>query len=198
VDFGNIPCTLAWSAFLFASAPHQWWHHADLPQAPGDWVEVANKIHRLNKANVITNKDLGPSWLFFLPFLSWRDCQLVVCLGGSPCAGEQEPFPGKIIGLLATDHRLQSPGNRKPMVVNMFLHTTGPFVWVLVWRGLAQIAFCLNYLPVTFWAKHCGGQWCFIACSLQHAPFTTISNVCLLEGMMNGWSVELAAELGAR
>ena len=163
---------------------------ADLATGSGDWVEVANKIIGLNKANVITKyQDLGLLG-FFLAFLRGVIANWLVCLGVT-LALVSKSVPGKIMACWLPITAFQALG-MEHIVVNMFLHTTGPLLGSGV--GFAQIVFW-NYLPVTL--GNIVGGMVFIGMLFYSTHRSPISNVLPLKHDER-LERELAAELGAR
>jgi formate/nitrite transporter len=163
---------------------------ADLATGTGDWVAVANKIIGLNKANVIVKYQQLGVLGFFLAFLRGLIANWLVCLGVT-LALVSKSVPGKIMACWLPITAFQALG-MEHIVVNMFLHTTGPLLGSGVSFG--QVVFW-NYLPVTL--GNIVGGMVFIGMLFYSTHRTPISDV-LPPKHDDKLERELAAELGAR
>lgn len=163
---------------------------ADLATGTGDWVAVANKIIALNKANVVTKYQNLGALGFFLAFLRGLIANWLVCLGVT-LALVSKSVPGKIMACWLPITAFQALG-MEHIVVNMFLHTTGPLLGSGV--SLGQIVFW-NYIPVTL--GNIVGGMVFIGMLFYSTHLTTMSDV-LPRTHDEKLERELAAELGAR
>jgi formate/nitrite transporter len=163
---------------------------ADLATGSGDWVAVANKIIGLNKANVITKYQNLGALGFFLAFLRGLIANWLVCLGVT-LALVSKSVPGKIMACWLPITAFQALG-MEHIVVNMFLHTTGPLLGSGVSFG--QVVFW-NYIPVTL--GNIVGGMVFIGMLFYSTHFTPMSDV-LPRMHDEKLERELAAELGAR
>ncbi|QEY32622.1 formate/nitrite transporter family protein [Synechococcus sp. RSCCF101] len=163
---------------------------ADLANGSGDWVAVANKIIALNKANVITKYENLGALGFFLAFLRGLIANWLVCLGVT-LALVSKSVPGKILACWLPITAFQALG-MEHIVVNMFLHTTGPMLGSGVNYGSTIF---WNFLPVT--AGNIVGGMVFIGMLFYGTHKTPADNV-LPAVHDEKLERELAAELGAR
>jgi formate/nitrite transporter len=151
---------------------------------------VAAKIVAINKANVITKyAALGGTGLF-VAFIRAVIANWLVCLGVT-MALVSKSVPGKILACWLPITAFQTMG-MEHIVVNMFLHTTGP----LLGSGVAftDVLFW-NFLPVTL--GNIVGGMVFIGMLFYSTHRTRMPGV-LPKVHDEKLERELAAELGAR
>ncbi len=154
------------------------------------WAVVAAKIIAINKMNVITKYEVLGTTGFLLAVLRGIIANWLVCLGVT-MALVSKSVPGKILACWLPITAFQTMG-MEHIVVNMFLHTTGP----LLGSGVAfsKVIFW-NFLPVTL-GNILGGM-VFIGMLFYSTHRTKMSNV-LPTIHDEKLERELAAELGAR
>ena len=97
------------------------------------WAVVAAKIIAIHKANTVVKYEALGSTGFFLAFLRGVIANWLVCLGVT-MALVSKSVPGKILACWLPITAFQTMG-MEHIVVNMFLHTTGP----LLGSGLSLI-----------------------------------------------------------
>ncbi len=154
------------------------------------WAAVAAKIISLNKTNVLVKYEALGSTGFFLAFLRGVIANWLVCLGVT-MALVSKSVPGKILACWLPITAFQIMG-MEHIVVNMFLHTAGPFLG----SGVAFSKVILwNFIPVTL-GNILGGM-VFIGMLFYSTHRTKIKNV-LPSIHDEKLERELAAELGAR
>ncbi len=154
------------------------------------WAAVAAKIIAINKLNVLIKYESLGSTGFFLAFLRGIIANWLVCLGVT-MALVSKSVPGKILACWLPITAFQTMG-MEHIVVNMFLHTSGPllgsgvpFSKILIW----------NFIPVTL-GNIIGGM-VFIGMLFYSTHRTKMNNV-LPTIHDEKLERELAAELGAR
>jgi len=154
------------------------------------WAVVAAKIIAIHKANTVIKYEALGSTGFFLAFLRGVIANWLVCLGVT-MALVSKSVPGKILACWLPITAFQTMG-MEHIVVNMFLHTTGPllgsgipFTKVIFW----------NFLPVTI--GNIVGGMVFIGMLFYSTHKTPISNV-LPDVKDEKLERELEAQLGAR
>ena len=154
------------------------------------WAAVAAKIIALNKTNVLIKYESLGSTGFFLAFLRGVIANWLVCLGVT-MALVSKSVPGKILACWLPITAFQTMG-MEHIVVNMFLHTAGPFLGSGV--PFIKVIFW-NFLPVTL-GNILGGM-VFIGMLFYSTHRTKMKNV-LPTVHDEKLERELAAELGAR
>ncbi len=154
------------------------------------WAVVAAKIIAINKANVLLKYEALGRTGFFLAFIRGVIANWLVCLGVT-MALVSKSVPGKILACWLPITAFQTMG-MEHIVVNMFLHTTGPLLGSGV--PLTKIFFW-NFLPVTL-GNILGGM-VFIGMLFYSTHRTKMTNV-LPSVHDEKLERELAAELGAR
>ncbi len=154
------------------------------------WSAVAAKIIALNKTNVLVKYESLGSTGFFLAFLRGVIANWLVCLGVT-MALVSKSVPGKILACWLPITAFQTMG-MEHIVVNMFLHTAGPFLGSGV--PFIKVIFW-NFLPVTI-GNILGGM-VFIGMLFYSTHRTKMKNV-LPTVHDEKLERELAAELGAR
>ena len=154
------------------------------------WAAVAAKIIALNKTNVLVKYESLGSTGFFLAFLRGVIANWLVCLGVT-MALVSKSVPGKILACWLPITAFQTMG-MEHIVVNMFLHTAGPFLGSGV--PFIKVIFW-NFLPVTI-GNILGGM-VFIGMLFYSTHRTKMKNV-LPSVHDEKLERELAAELGAR
>ena len=154
------------------------------------WAAVAAKIIALNKTNVVIKYESLGSTGFFLAFLRGVIANWLVCLGVT-MALVSKSVPGKILACWLPITAFQTMG-MEHIVVNMFLHTAGPFLGSGV--PFIKVIFW-NFLPVTL-GNILGGM-VFIGMLFYSTHRTKMKNV-LPTVHDEKLERELAAELGAR
>ena len=155
----------------------------------GVWQKVAQAIIGLNRSNVIVKyKDLGGLG-FILAFLRGIIANWLVCLGVT-MALVSKSVPGKLLACWLPITAFQTMG-MEHIVVNMFLHTTGPLLGSGV--SFADVIFW-NFFPVTL-GNVLGGM-VFIGMVFYSTHHSKLAN--LPEHKDTKLARELAAELGAR
>lgn len=160
------------------------------PSADGGiWQKVAQTIIGLNRSNVIVKyKDLGGLG-FLLAFLRGIIANWLVCLGVT-MALVSKSVPGKLLACWLPITAFQTMG-MEHIVVNMFLHTTGPLLGSGV--SFADVIFW-NFFPVTL-GNVLGGM-VFIGMVFYSTHASALAS--LPEHKDTKLARELAAELGAR
>lgn len=155
----------------------------------GVWQGVAQTIINLNRNNVIVKyKDLGAVG-FLLAILRGVIANWLVCLGVT-MALVSKSVPGKLLACWLPITAFQTLG-MEHIVVNMFLHTTGPLLGSGV--SFADVIFW-NFFPVT--VGNVFGGMVFIGMmfySTHRSPLASLPDV-----KDTKLARELAAELGAR
>ena len=154
------------------------------------WAVVAAKIVAIHKANTVVKYEALGGTGFFLAFLRGVIANWLVCLGVT-MALVSKSVPGKILACWLPITAFQTMG-MEHIVVNMFLHTTGPllgsgihFTKVIFW----------NFFPVTI--GNIVGGMVFIGMLFYSTHKTPISNV-LPDVKDEKLEREVAAQLGAR
>lgn len=155
----------------------------------GTWQKVGQTIIGLNRSNVIVKyKDLGGLG-FLLAFLRGIIANWLVCLGVT-MALVSKSVPGKLLACWLPITAFQTMG-MEHIVVNMFLHTTGPLLGSGV--SFADVIFW-NFLPVTL-GNVLGGM-VFIGMVFYSTHASKLAS--MPEHKDTKLARELAAELGAR
>ena len=161
------------------------------PDADGVvWQKVAAKIISLNELNVVKKYEALGFTGFFLAFVRGLIANWLVCLGVT-MALVSKSVPGKLLACWLPITAFQTMG-MEHIVVNMFLHTTGPLLGSGV--PFAKVLFW-NFLPVTI-GNLIGGM-VFIGMLFYSTHYTKMDNV-LPHVHDEKLERELAAELGAR
>ena len=154
------------------------------------WAAVAAKIIAVNKANVITKYAALGTTGWMLAFLRGMVANWLVCLGVT-MALVSKSVPGKILACWLPITAFQAMG-MEHIVVNMFLHTTGPLLGSGV--GYGSVIFW-NFIPVTL--GNIVGGMVFIGMLFYSTHRTRMPGV-LPTVHDEKLERELAAELGAR
>lgn len=155
----------------------------------GVWQGVAQTIINLNRANVIVKYKELEAMGFLLAILRGVVANWLVCLGVT-MALVSKSVPGKLLACWLPITAFQTLG-MEHIVVNMFLHTTGPLLGSGV--SFADVFFW-NFLPVT--VGNVFGGMVFIGMvfySTHRSPLASLPDV-----KDTKLARELAAQLGAR
>ena len=123
------------------------------------WAVVAAKIVAIHKANTVVKYEALGGTGFFLAFLRGVIANWLVCLGVT-MALVSKSVPGKILACWLPITAFQTMG-MEHIVVNMFLHTTGPllgsgipFTKVIFWNFFPVTIRTVSYTHLTLPTTH--------------------------------------------